>query len=302
MRLYVHCCRIGWIAAFAAASVAVGAAGLPPAERLGGDPLKVATCGGFLEGPNIDAEGKIWAVDYYTGNVLTVANGACAIIGATGGAANGARFGPDGRLYIADAKRGLLTLDPASGVVAVWIDQVEGEPLVGANDLVFDGAGNLYVTVRGNSTYLDPVGQVVMVPHGSRAAKTLVRGLRFPNGIAVDAAGTRLFVGLFSEKTILAINLDPRSHAPQLSYVFAHTRGGIGPDGMMLDQKGRLYWADFGGGTITVADDAAHILGQIRLPDDAGACVTNMAWHDGAIYVTEADRGEIWKIALDMPG
>ena len=260
---------------------------------------KVASCGGFLEGPNFDAQGLLWVVDYRTGNILTVSDGRCTIVGTTGGAANGARFGPDGRLYIADAKRGLLIFDPKSRALEVWIDRLEGEPLVGANDLAFDAAGNLYATVRGTSTYLNPTGRVIMIPKGQSIPRILARDLRFPNGIAVNPAGTQLFIGLFSEKQILAINLDPKTAEPQLSYVFVRTQAGIGPDGMALDAKGRLLWADFGGGGISAADGEGRALGSIRLPDGAGQRVTNMARRGPYLYLTEADRGEIWRVALD---
>ncbi len=257
---------------------------------------RVAQCGGFLEGPNFDAQGTLWTVDYQTGNIIAVKDGKCRVAGDTGGAANGARFGPDGRLYIADAKRGLLVFDPDRGTVTVWIDRLEGAPMVGANDLVFDKGGNLYATVRGTATYLNPTGRVILVPRGSDAPIVLARNLRFPNGIAVKPDGTQLFVGLFSEKAILAINLDPATYEPQLSYVFVRTQGGIGPDGMTLDGEGRLLWADFGGRTITIADGRAQVIGQVRLPEAAGSKVTNIVGHDGAYYVTEAERGEIWRV------
>lgn len=259
-------------------------------------PERIAHCGGFLEGPNFDADGLLWVVDYRTGNILTVKDGVCRVAASTGGAANGARFGPDGRLYVADAKRGLLIFDPKRKTLTTWIDRLEGAPLLGANDLAFDGEGDLYVTVRGTATYLDASGRVILIPKGSSEPQVLARNLRFPNGIAVNRAGTQLFVGLFSEKTILAINLDPATRAPQLSYVYAHTEGGIGPDGMMLDGDGRLLWADFGGGTVTIADAAARIQGRIRLPAEAGQRVTNITRHGDAFYLTEADKGEIWRV------
>jgi gluconolactonase len=260
---------------------------------------KVASCGGFLEGPNFDAQGLLWLVDYATGNILTVRNERCKIVATTGGAANGARFGPDGRLYVADAKRGLLAFDPRNGTMEVVLDRLEGEPLLGANDLAFDAVGNLYMTVRGSSTYLDASGQVIMLAKGGSVPRILARHLRFPNGIAVTPQGNQLFVGLFAEKSILAIRLDARTAEPQLSFIFTRTEGGIGPDGMMLDANGRLLWANFGGGTISVADGAGGALGSIRLPDGAGQRVTNMTIRGSRLYVTEAERGEVWRVDLD---
>src|SRR5438309_12080282 len=59
--------------------------------------------------------------------------------------ANGMRFGPDGRLYVAQAFGSQVSaIDPRTGEVSV-ISPVGG-PIVGPDDLAFDSKGTLYAT------------------------------------------------------------------------------------------------------------------------------------------------------------
>ena len=59
--------------------------------------------------------------------------------------ANGMRFGPDGRLYVAQAFGSQISaIDPSTGEVSVISPQ--GGPIVGPDDLAFDSKGTLYAT------------------------------------------------------------------------------------------------------------------------------------------------------------
>jgi sugar lactone lactonase YvrE len=59
--------------------------------------------------------------------------------------ANGMRFGPDGRLYVAQAFGSQISaIDPSTGEVSV-ISAIGG-PIVGPDDLAFDSRGTLYAT------------------------------------------------------------------------------------------------------------------------------------------------------------
>ena len=59
--------------------------------------------------------------------------------------ANGMRFGPDGRLYVAQAFGSQISaIDPVSG--AVEVISPKGGPIVAPDDLAFDSKGTLYIT------------------------------------------------------------------------------------------------------------------------------------------------------------
>jgi len=263
---------------------------------------KFVSCGKFLEGINFDRRGHAWAVSLFSGEILEAWEGQCVVRGKTGGRANGARFHKDGRLFITDNVKGIVTFDPATGAIATFADRIGYEPMVNANDLIFDDQGGLYVTVPGTSHFFERTGRLVYFPAGSDRAMVLADRLAYPNGIAIHPDGKFVTVGLYADKTIItlpaATNLDSR----RPPFVRAHTEGGIGPDGMAMDSDGRLYWANFLSGAVGVTDPRGFPIGYIRLPDEAGRWSTNVAFHDGWLYLTEAAQGDIWRVKVTTRG
>ena len=262
-------------------------------------PVLHVHCAGFFEGPNFDREGHLWAVDLKGGNIVEVVEGVCRNVANTGGAPNGARFAADGRLFVTDAKRGLLIYDPRSKALTVRAATVAGKPIVGANDLVFDRAGGLYMTVRGTSSKMQSDGMVLYLAPGDASQPQIIAdGLPFPNGLALSTDGAKLFVGLYADKTIIVLPPADRPEPYLTSWVHLRTEGGVGPDGMMIDSASRLWWANYGDGAISVAGPTGRLIGKISLPDGAGPGTTNMTVHDGALYITEATKGDIWRMPL----
>ncbi|MER2047657.1 MAG: SMP-30/gluconolactonase/LRE family protein, partial [Solibacillus sp.] len=78
--------------------------------------------------------------------------------------------------------------------------------------------------------------------------------------------------------------------------------GGIGPDGLAVDAEGNLYVAHFQAGEVVVVDANGFKYGTIRLPEDAGTFATNLAFHDGYLYVTESSKNEVWRIQVKKKG
>ncbi len=78
--------------------------------------------------------------------------------------ANGVRAGPDGRLYVAQAMGSQISaIDIATGAIDT-VSPIGGD-IVGPDDLVFDGQGNLYATeiTEGRVSMLTPSGQARVV-------------------------------------------------------------------------------------------------------------------------------------------
>jgi len=279
-------------AAMIATMLSSGAAAQTPCKSCKFE--KVATCGGFLEGPSVDKSGRLRVVDFASGDVLEVSSGKCTRVANSGGRANGSRLDSNDTLYLADALRGVLKMQK-DGSFTVDIPAPAGPGQQGANDLAFDREGGLYYTVPGASGYSNRVGKVYYRAIG-KAPVEFATGLAFPNGIAVSDDGKYVYVGQFSDKTILAIPSVQNKDMLKGDYVLAHTSGGIGPDGMILDSKKRIIWANFASGSIGVAAPDGTVLGNIPLPQGAGTFVTNIAEHDGVYYITEAAKGEVWKL------
>jgi gluconolactonase len=267
-------------------------------------PVKFATCGGFLEGATFDRNGVLWAVDLTSGNVLRIDDrGECHVERSTGGAPNGAKFHRDGRLFIADKNLGVIAFDPKTKKVTTIADTYRAERIRGTNDLVFDANGGLYFTEPYGSSTLDRDGRLFYLPPGPNAALTVVADrIAFPNGVAITPDGANVYVGEYADKRILSLPAAESTNAFDIAHVVLYTQGGVGPDGMAFDEAGNLYAAIFQGGEVQVFDPAGFSFGAIRLPEGAGTFVTNLAFKDQEIYITEASQGVIWRVAVTHRG
>ena len=134
--------------------------------------------------------------------ILAPATGSTEIFADTGGKPLGVEFGPDGRLYVADAYRGLLAIDPA-GVVSVLADRDEhGDPLLYVDDLdvaadgavFFSDASSKFGAEASGGTY--PASLLDLMEHGGHgrllrydpragSVTTILDGLDFANGVAL---------------------------------------------------------------------------------------------------------------------
>jgi gluconolactonase len=260
---------------------------------------KFATCGGFLEGATLDARGGLWVVDLLGGRILSVADdGRCTERGNTGGQPNGAKFGPDGQLWIADKALGLLKFDTGTGKVTPLVSSYRTERLRGVNDLAFDADGGVYFTEPYGSNALKPDGRLFYLPPGPDARLQVVAdALAFPNGVVVTPSGANVWVGEYARKRITSLPAATSRDDFDVPYVVASTTGGVGPDGMTLLPDGRLVAANFNAGEVIAFDPQGRPLGSVRIP--GGPMTTNVVLRGEWLYVTEASRGEIWRIRVD---
>ena len=125
----------------------------------------------------------------------------------TGGRPLGLRFAPDGRLIVADTKLGLLAITQ-DGAVEVLANQVDGRPLVFADDLDVSSTGVVWFSdASAKFTQRDykldmlesrPNGRLMTYDLNTHQSKTVVDKLYFANGVAL--AADESFV-LFNETT-----------------------------------------------------------------------------------------------------
>lgn len=264
---------------------------------------KVVSCPGhFLEGIVFDRQARMWMVSLSSGSILRANdNGTCSVVGSTGGAPNGAKFHRDGRLFITDRARGLLAFDPATQSIAVVKDAYGLERFRGLNDLIFDRQGGIYFTEPYGSDAIRPIGRVFYLPPDHQQTAVLVAdNFAFPNGLALSPDESRLYVNDYARNQIITVPLSGAGarNIAAVSIVFARLNGGNGPDGMTVDAAGNVYVAQYNAGQIAVFDVRGFPYGVIRLPDDAGPGVTNLAFQGGYLYVLEALRGEVWRVKI----
>jgi len=113
----------------------------------------------------------------------------------TGGRPLGLAFDPAGNLIVADAIKGLLSVNK-SGEVKVLAVEADGVRFGCLNDLDIAADGRIYFTEASNKFPMSqftndllehqPNGRLLALDPGSQKPRTLLRGLYFANGVAVS--------------------------------------------------------------------------------------------------------------------
>ena len=271
---------------------------------------KFAKCEGkhFLEGPAFDRQGNLWVTGLQTGAVLRVTpDGKCTAVAKPGAAINGSKFDAQGRLILTDAEKGLMRYDTASDTTKVLRGKHGREMFRGLNDSVIDKSGGIYFTESWGSNVLKPDGRVFYLPAddieaAARDVVLVASGIAFPNGLALSADEKDLYVGEYAQNQILKLPLSGPGvvGAHSVPHVFVRLTGGAGPDGMAMDTAGNLYAAHFRAGEVVVIDRNGFPYGSIKLPPSAGMGTTNIAFHNGYLYITEAFQDEIWRVKTSV--
>jgi len=149
-----------------------------------------------------------------------------------------------GKLLVNDYKGGkVLSVDPKTGDSTVFMTVTGKSP--GLNSMVFDAAGNVYVT-DSHQGIIWKVG-----PGGGEASawvsSPLLKPTRLPpgigaNGLAFNNSKTAMFVANTANDIIVKIPLTGSTLEPGTPEVFVHRVGG-GPDGVHIDEQDNLWVA-----------------------------------------------------------
>lgn len=258
----------------------------------------------LLEGPSFDRAGNLYCTDLPFGRVFRIApDGTFALVTEYDGQPNGLVIHRDGRIFMADRKRGIVTLDPDTGAVITVISDGIDEPFRGINDLTFSSAGDLYFTDQGVHGLENPSGRVFVLRANGRL-ELLLRNLPGPNGIVLTPGDRELYIAVTRANAVWKVRLDIFPEGPLVRLgTFVQLSGGVGPDGMAMGEDGSFAVAHFGLGGVWVLN---RIGVPIALVESAvGHDTTNLAFggperRDG--YITESDSGTILRATLPIVG
>lgn len=193
----------------------------------------IATGLEFPEGPVVMPDGSIILVEIKRGTITRVDpdNGSVDVVARPGGGPNGAAIGPDGALYVCNnggfewgENRGLtipgLVADDYSsgrierieletGAVDVVYADVDGVPLKGPNDLMFDSTGGFWFTDHGKmrARTRDRGGLYYGKADGS-SVREISFPLDGPNGVGLSPEEDRVYVAETHQGSILYWELD----------------------------------------------------------------------------------------------
>ena len=251
----------------------------------------------FLEGPVLEADGRLVVCDIARSRIfrVTEADG-FELVYEYDGEPNGLAIGPAGEILVADHQLGLLALAPDSGVHRTLIPSDGPLRLKGLNDLAVARSGRMYVTDQGQTGLQDPSGRLLRWEAGSDGPVTLLDTVPSPNGVAVDAAETTVFLAVTRDNSIWRVPL--REDGPTKVGRYIQLSGGIGPDGIALAPDGRLAVAHLGLGVVWIFD--ALGLPALAVVSSVGQLTTNVTFGrtGEVVYITEAESGSVLQARL----
>jgi gluconolactonase len=244
-------------------------------------------------------------------------------------ASNGLYFDPHGRLLACDPyARKIVRIEPDGSVVLV-ADRYEGKALNSPNDLTLDSKGRIYFSdprygKRDTMEIFDEQGVAVegvyRIDPDGRVDRIITHEVDRPNGLAISEGDAFLYVADNNNTTEGGAHklwrfdlhedgtIDPTSRL--LLYDWGTERG---PDGLALDQEGRVYaaagrddarppfeTADRHESGVYVFSPIGELLEFVALP---GMPASNLEFGGPdlrTLYVTAL--GPLWSIRTVSPG
>ena len=286
----------------------------------------------FPEGPIALPDGNVIVCEIAGGRLTKVApDGTKTVVADTGGGPNGAAYGPDGRIYVCNnggfdtvVKDGnvriaetlhnykgghIQAVDIATGAVETLYTEVDGVPLKGPNDIVFDRAGGFWFTDHGK-TYerqVDRGGIYYGLPDGS-SVREMVFPVEGPNGIGLSPDESTLYAAETHTGRVRSWAL---VGAGQLDSPFGKgTRGALVVglpgeqllDSLAIDGAGHVCVATIRNGGITDIDPADG--SSVHFPT-GDPLTTNVCFGGPELttaYVTCSRNGTLVRFTWPRPG
>ena len=256
----------------------------------------------FLEGPVFDAQGNLYVTDIPFGRIFRIdPRGEWEQVAQWNGEPNGMKFLNERELLVTDYRNGLMVCEIASGAVRPYLERRNSERFKGVNDLVFDSRGNLYFTDQGQTGLHDPTGRLYRL-RVDGGLDVLLANVPSPNGVALSPDERVLYLGVTRGNQVWRVPLLDDGSVAKVSAFFT-SYGPSGPDGLAVDQKGRLIVANPGLGVAWVLNH--HAQPDVVLRSSVGSSLTNIAFGGPdrkTLYCTESVSGSVLRAELDVAG
>ena len=296
--------------------------------------LKAEVRVAFTEGPAWHPTGNVYFSDIANNRIMRRdRTGVLHIFRTPSGNTNGMTFDLQGRLICCEgggaSSNRRITRTELDGTITVLADNFEGKRINSPNDCTIDSRGRIYFS---DPRYGDPSGLEQFDGEGRRiegvyridgpgeVSRVLGHEVGRPNGLAISPDEKYLFVadnnndGPDGNRKLWRFDLnDDGSVRPDSRKLLFDWGTDRGPDGMAVDQKGRLYvTAGFNFANPPVETAAKYRAGVYVIAPEGGLVefipvpidmVTNCAFGDDdlkTLYITAGHK--LWSIRTATPG
>ena len=235
----------------------------------------------YTEGPAIDRDRNVFFTTLTGGKIMKINGHGGVSVWAESACPNGQRILSNGDHLVCDSQLGKVIRFDASGrkIADAAVGTCEGVEIRSPNDLIADEHAGFYFT---DSVRHD--GCVYFFGDDG-TEKVVARGLDYPNGICLSRNKRKLFVAESYKNRILVIDLEapgiplaPPEVFCELPWNKENPVTGNLPDGIMADERGRIWVAHYGMQAVHVISDAGAVVATY----DTGIPLTsNLCFADG---------------------
>ncbi|MEM7340273.1 MAG: SMP-30/gluconolactonase/LRE family protein [Actinomycetota bacterium] len=292
----------------------------------------------FPEGPVALADGSVVLVEIRRGTLSRVApDGAVTVVALLGGGPNGAALGPDGAVYVCNnggftwrsvqgmtlpghqaedySGGSIQRVDLETGSFETLYTEVDGWPLAGPNDLVFDRHGGFYFTDLGKGRLREmDRGAIYYAQADGSAATVVARPLNTPNGVGLSPDEDRLYYAetmtgrvrywdLAGPGEVASAGSQLSSSAGTPSHLLGVVPGDGRVDSLAVDSEGNVCVATLGTGAITAFAPDGSLRAILPVPGDP--MVTNICFGGPELrtaYITASGFGSLRAHEWHCPG
>lgn len=240
-----------------------------------------------IEGPAVDLEGNIYAVNFAKEGTIGVVDGKgnaqIFITLPENSIGNGIRFDQQGNMFVADyVGHNVYKVEKGTKNPKVWSHNAQmSQP----NDLAISPNGTIYLS---DPNWKESTGRIWKV-NDKREIVLLEENMGTTNGIEVSPDGKKLYVNESVQRMVWQydINLDGSLSNKTKLISFED----FGMDGMRCDMMGNLYITRHGKGTVAIISPDGKVLQEIILKGKKPSNITFGGPNGKTCFVTMADRG-----------